>query len=146
MPIKTKGKIYKSVVRPAMLYDTECWTTNKVHENRLHVNEMKMLRWAGGVTRLDKVRNDYIRGTFKTASITDKLKEGRLRWFGHVMRREDTHTVRKVLDTPNPSRGRGRPPASWWSNVQRDLKQLSPTTTTRDRASWRRAIRRPDPN
>lgn len=85
MPIKTKGKIYKTAIRPALLYGAECWTTKKVHENQMHVNEMKMLRWAGGVTRLDKVRNEYIRGSFKVAPIHEKLKKTRLRWYGHIL-------------------------------------------------------------
>ncbi|KAL0870658.1 hypothetical protein ABMA27_005605 [Loxostege sticticalis] len=48
MPVKTKGKIYKTAVRPAMLYGAECWTALKKHEQQLHTAEMKMLRWAGG--------------------------------------------------------------------------------------------------
>ncbi|CAH2234485.1 jg1627 [Pararge aegeria aegeria] len=61
---------------------------------------MKMLRWAAGVTRLDKVRNEYIRGSYKVTHITDKLTKGRLRWYGHVMRRGDDHAVRKALALP----------------------------------------------
>ena len=146
MPIKTKGKVYKTAVRPAMLYGAECWTILKKHEQQLHVAEMKMLRWAGGVTRLDKIRNEYIRGTFKVAPITEKVQENRLRWYGHIMRRNDSYSVKTVLNITTQQRTRGRPPASWWSNVERDLKQQNLTPlTTRDRTSWRLRTRRPDP-
>ncbi|XP_063540231.1 uncharacterized protein LOC134749265 [Cydia strobilella] len=70
MPIKTKGKVYKTAVRPTAAL--------KKHEQKLHITEMKMLRWAGGVTCLDRVRNEHVRGSFKVAPITDKVKEGRL--------------------------------------------------------------------
>ncbi|XP_073967457.1 uncharacterized protein [Choristoneura fumiferana] len=80
MPMKTKGKIYKTAVRPAMTYESECWTTLKKHEEKLPTAEMKMLHWAGGVTRLDKVRNEYVRGSFKVAPVAEKLKASRLRW------------------------------------------------------------------
>ncbi|KAG7296805.1 hypothetical protein JYU34_020747 [Plutella xylostella] len=147
MPIKTKGKIYKTVVRPALMYGSECWTMKKAHEQQMHVAEMKMLRWAGGVTRLDKVRNEHIRGSFKVAPIAEKLKETRLRWFGHVMRREDDYAVKKAMHIPSQSRGRGRPPATWWSNIEKEMKAQNLTTsTTRDRISWRRSTRRPDPS
>ncbi|XP_047987151.1 uncharacterized protein LOC125227005 [Leguminivora glycinivorella] len=103
MPIKTKGKICKTAVRPALTYASECWITLKKHEHKLHINEMKMLRWAGGVTRLDKVRNEFVRGSFKVAPVADKLKENRLRWFGHINRRGDDYSVKTALNIPtNP--------------------------------------------
>jgi hypothetical protein len=59
---------------------------------------MKMLRWAGGVTLMDKVQNKHIRGSMKVTPIEEKIKEARMRWYGHVMRRDDDHIVRKTLD------------------------------------------------
>ncbi|XP_063627476.1 uncharacterized protein LOC134798981 [Cydia splendana] len=85
MPIKTKGKVYKTAVRPVLLYGSECWTVKKTHEQKAHVNEMKMLRWAGGVTRMDRVRNEHIRGSFKVAPITDKMTESRVALDGMAM-------------------------------------------------------------
>ena len=38
-------------------------------------------------TRKDKIRNEYIRGTVKVEWLGMKMREGRLRWYGHVMRR-----------------------------------------------------------
>ncbi|PIO68483.1 hypothetical protein TELCIR_09728 [Teladorsagia circumcincta] len=40
-----------------------------------------MLRWAAGVTRLDRVRNDTMRGRFGVAPIADRMREARLRCF-----------------------------------------------------------------
>ncbi|XP_063835572.1 polypeptide N-acetylgalactosaminyltransferase 1-like [Ostrinia nubilalis] len=53
MPVRIKGRVYRAAVRPAMTYGSECWPLKKQYENQLHCAEMKMLRWAGGVTRLD---------------------------------------------------------------------------------------------
>ena len=44
MPVKQTGKIYKPVVRPALLYGSETWATTRGEEARLEVNEMRMLR------------------------------------------------------------------------------------------------------
>ncbi|KAK3534932.1 hypothetical protein QTP70_002014 [Hemibagrus guttatus] len=54
-----------------------------------------MLRFSLGVTRLDRIRNEYIRGTAHVGRLGDKVREARLRWFGHVQRR-DTGTGRLV--------------------------------------------------
>jgi hypothetical protein len=51
-----------------------------------------------GVTRMDKVRNEYLRGSLKLAPITDKLKGKRLSWYRHVMRREENHVTRRVMN------------------------------------------------
>ena len=45
VPIKLKGKVYKTAVRPAMLYGIETLPVKKANENRLNVAEMKMLQW-----------------------------------------------------------------------------------------------------
>ena len=46
-----------------------------------------MLRFAIRMTRKDKIRNEYIKGTIKVERLGMKMREGRLRWYGHVMRR-----------------------------------------------------------
>ncbi|PHT60512.1 50S ribosomal protein L1, chloroplastic [Capsicum baccatum] len=48
---------------------------------------MRMLSWMCGLTIGDRVRNEIIREKVGVASVEDKIWEGRLRWFGHVMRR-----------------------------------------------------------
>ncbi|VDP22174.1 unnamed protein product [Heligmosomoides polygyrus] len=68
------------------MYGTECWPATKEVETRLSVMEMKMLRWMVGVTPMDSIRNDAIRQTFGVAPIVDKMREARLRLYGHVLR------------------------------------------------------------
>ena len=60
---RVTGKIYSRVVRPAMLYglETVALTSRQVAE--LEVAELKMLRFSLGVTRMDKIKNEYIRGS-----------------------------------------------------------------------------------
>ena len=79
---RVKGKVYKTVVRLAMMYGAETWTVKKAQEKKLDVVEMRMLRWMSGVTKLDRIRNEIIRGTQKVGEIPTKVQESRLRWSG----------------------------------------------------------------
>ena len=89
-----------------MLYGAETWATAKRHESRIEVNEMRMLRWMCGVTRKDKIRNEHIRGTTKVVQASRRITERRLKWFGHVMRMEEDHVVRRVMTKAIPGKGR----------------------------------------
>jgi hypothetical protein len=84
VPHKLKGKFYKTAIRPAMLYGTECSPTKRRHIQQLSVAEMRMLRWICGHTILDRVRNDDICDRLVVEPIEEKLIQHRLRWFGYV--------------------------------------------------------------
>lgn len=49
--------------------------------------KMKMLRWMCGNTRSDRIRNKDDRDKVGLTSVVDKMREARLRWFGHMKRR-----------------------------------------------------------
>ncbi|KAK3537499.1 hypothetical protein QTP70_012129 [Hemibagrus guttatus] len=104
---RIKGKVYRTVVRPAMLYGLETVSLRKRQESELEVAELKMLRFSLGVTRLDRIRNEYIRETAHFGRLGDKVREARLRWFGHVQRREmlpgylSTYVPPSILSHPS---------------------------------------------
>ena len=84
---------------------------------------MRMLRWMCGVTRKYMIRNEHIRGTTRVAQASKKITERRFNWYGHVMRRDGEHILRKVLRADIPGKmKRGRPKTRWKDACQRDLK------------------------
>uniref|UniRef100_A0A914WJ69 Reverse transcriptase domain-containing protein n=1 Tax=Plectus sambesii TaxID=2011161 RepID=A0A914WJ69_9BILA len=110
MPRWLKGKVYRSVVRPALLYGCECWATTKKDEQRMKTTEMRMLCWMCGLTRLDRVQNEVVRRMVGMAEITDKMQEGPIWWFGHVTCRPENY-IRNVTQKIKVEgrRPRGRP-------------------------------------
>ncbi|XP_070046785.1 uncharacterized protein [Nicotiana tomentosiformis] len=58
---KCKGKFYRAVVRPAMLYGAKRWAAKNSHTQKMKVAEMRILRWMCGHTMMDKIRNEDIR-------------------------------------------------------------------------------------
>ena len=103
---------------------------------------MRMLRWMCGVTHKGKIRNEHIRGTTRVVQASKKITERRLNWYGHVMRRDGEHILRKVLRSDIPGkRKRGQPKTSWKDACQRDLKSTGLRAGKEtDRAMWRRKI------
>ena len=69
-----------------MLYGLETVALTKRQEAEMEVAELKMLRFSLGVTRMDKIRNEYIRGTAQVGKFGEKTREARLRWYGHLRR------------------------------------------------------------
>ena len=82
-----KEKFYRTAIRPALLYSTECWAIKRHHAQKMSVAEMRMFRWMCGNTRRDKVRNEDICTEIGVGSMEEKMRENRLRWFGHVRRK-----------------------------------------------------------
>ncbi|GJZ37483.1 hypothetical protein Tco_0583674 [Tanacetum coccineum] len=70
-----------------LCYGSECWPITKAQANRVEVAELRMLRWTCGKTMVDMIPNGVFRAELDVDSIIDKMREGRLRWFGHVKRR-----------------------------------------------------------
>ena len=88
----------------------------KAQEKKLEVEEMIMLRCMCRVTKLDNIRNERIRGTTKVGKITKKVQERRLKWCGHVMRREEHYVGgRAMVMKVQGRRKRGRPKKGGWT-------------------------------
>ncbi len=85
-----------------------------------------------GHTRLDKVHNENIRENIGVVPIKDKLKEGRLRWFGHAKRKHTETPVKQVehIRLEDRKKKRGIPKLTWRRVVH----------LTQNRLEWRKQI------
>ena len=142
LPARVKGKVYSSVIRPAMVYGLETMIVTKKQVEEMEVVEMKMVRFAMGVTRKDKIRNDHIRSTIKVEWLGMKMREGRLRWYEHVMRRDQEYVGRKMMEMELPGkRRRGRPKKRFLDVVKEDMGEVgAKETDVEDRKVWRMMI------
>ena len=130
LPARVKGKVYSSVVRPAMVYGLETVVVTKKQVEEMEVAEMKMLRFAMRVTRKDKIRNEHIRSTVKVKRLGMKMRESRLRWYGHVMRRDQEYVGRKMMEIELPGKKRrGRPKRRFLDVVKEDMGEVGAKET-----------------
>ena len=111
--------------------------------SEMEVAELKMLRFSLGVTRMDKIRNEFIRGTAQVGKFGDKTRKARLRWYGHLRRKDDVYIGRRMLRMELPGkRKRGRPNRRFMDVVKEDVAEVEVTEEdTVDRNNWRRKIR-----
>ena len=126
-----------------MVHGLETVAVTKKQVEEMEVAEMKMLRFAMGVTRKDKIRNEYIRSTVKVERLGMKMREGRLRWYGHVMRRDQEYVGRKMMEMELPGkRRRGRPKRQFLDVVKEDIGKVgAKETDIEDRKMWKMMIR-----
>jgi hypothetical protein len=63
---------------------------------------------------------------YKFQDIVTVIKIQRLEWLGHIIRMNETGTVKKILEGKlEGRRGRGRPRLRWIHDVEDDLRKLS---------------------
>ena len=100
-----------------------------------------------GWTRKDRVRNTKIRSLANVEKMSVKTKQSRLRWFGHVKRRDESYIGKRVLNLEvEGKRKRGRPKGRWMDLVNAELKEMElDEEDALDRDLWKRAIYFSDP-
>ncbi|GKB21261.1 hypothetical protein Tco_0855184 [Tanacetum coccineum] len=111
----------------------------KALANRMEVAELRMIRWTCGKTILDMIPNGVYRAELEVETIINKMREGRLRWFGHVRGRPQSAPVRRVEAlVVDDMKKMGRPKLRWKDRVKLDMKDLLLSKDmTSDRNEWR---------
>ena len=123
--LKLKGKIYDACVQRVLVYGSETWAIKAEDLARLRRAERMMVRRMCGVSLKDRKRSDELLNRLGIECVENKIQRGRLRWFGHVERKEENNWVKKctrmnvigVVD-------RGAPRKTWRSCVKRDMKAM----------------------
>ena len=147
VPIRLKGGIHKAVVRLALMYGLETAPVKKAEERKLNVTEIKMLQWMLGVTRRDKVKNEYIKGSLEVIEVSRKVQEEGLWWYGHLRQRNEGHMAREAMIIELPgNRIRGKSKTRWRDRVAADMAEEGlHDGDCKKRNNWARLIRNSDP-
>lgn len=144
----TKLRLYKTIVRPIVMYGCETWPLTTKHEAMLGCFERKILRKiCGPILERDGWRirtNRELTVIFGQETLIGAIKSARLRWAGHVVRMSDDRTAKKALDRNfSGTRARGRPRKRWLDCVEEDVRKLGVTSWRNlagDRLKWRQVV------
>ena len=143
--LKLKGKIYRTCVQIVLMYGSETWPMKVEDMQRLERTERAMVRWMCGVSLKEKVRSVELLERLGIVSITELVLRHRLRWYGHVLRKEDKDCVLACMSMEVGKRvGRGRPKMGYQGSINRDMKSRGlEMWMAQDREEWSRRIMEP---
>ena len=106
---------------------------------RLRATERRMLRMICGVTLKDMVESTVIALRVGVDDLEEHLRQKRLRWFGHIARRDEEVEIKKVFELKIGWRKRGRLVKRWIDVVEEDMKKRGVVQQDAgDREGWRR--------
>ena len=93
-----KGMVYRSCVRSVMLYGIETWCLSENEMAILRMTERVMVRAMCGVKLMDKKRTEDLMELLGLETQVQMAKANAVRWYGHVLRSEDGHILRRALE------------------------------------------------
>ena len=127
VPARVKVKLYMVTVQPAISYGIETVALTKRKEAEMEVVELKMLRFSLGVTRMDKITNEYILETAQVRWFGEKTREARRWWFGYIQRKASMMMgmlveLRRMMRMELPGkRKQGRRKRRFMDSVREDM-------------------------
>ena len=140
---KTRGHVYSSCVRSAMLHASETWPLTKTNLQHLQRNDRAMIRQICSIKPEDvaRVRSSELLAKLQLEDLDLILRERRLRWFGHVSR--SSGAIRTAYDMQiDGKRGAGRPKQTWKKLTEKDCREWKLTTVDpQERSTWRSGVR-----
>ena len=124
MSLRTRGKVFNSCVRSALLHGSETWATTAPDLQWLCRNDRSMVRWICGVRDDEEVSANTLCAMLGVQEVTAALRTRRLRWYGHVARSSSCINSITSMTIPSPRR-RERPKNTWSECVKTDMKMCS---------------------
>ena len=104
--------------------------------------EMQMIRWMCGISLKDGRTNEELRRLVGVEHITTLTRSGRLRWYGHAIKKGDEDWVKKCMEyRVECRRPVGIPRNTWLDSVEADMAELEINKEdVHDRNKWRRNV------
>ena len=145
LSLNIKVRLYNALILPIATYASETWTLKESDNQKLLVFEMKCLRAILGVSLHNRLRNERIRKRLSIEkTIVERIRLRRIKWFGHVNRRNPESALYKAYRGDfSKRRPKGRPPKRWSDQIRADtgLPLRTAERQTMDREEWRRRVR-----
>ena len=111
-------------MQSVLVYGSETWATKVEDMQRLERTERMMMKWMCKVTLRDRIHTEELRERLGLDSVVEVVRKGRLRWFGHVERKNKEDYVSSCRELAVTGvRGRGRERKTWMDCVKEDMQK-----------------------
>ena len=126
-----------------MLYGSEIWPMSTENERRLKTADTRMIRMMSGPRLRERHPDRVLMAMSGVEDITDVARRRRLRWFGHIERKDEEEWVKRIwkewdVEGTCP---RGRPRLTWNKTVEKECTKLRlDPRDVHDRTAWRKAV------
>ena len=143
-PLKMKGKVYCCCVRSAILYGSETWCLKENEKAILRRTERAMVRAMCGQKIVDRKTTEEQMDMLGLKETIDRLATANgVRWYGHVLRRDDDSVLRVALNLEvSGKRKRGRPKKTWKKQVEEETEKVGlKKEDALRRDKWRDGVR-----
>ena len=125
---KTKIRLYKTLVKPVLMYGCETWKMNEGDAKKIDVFQNRCLRRIMKIKWQDKVTNKELLERANVVKLSEEVRRRRWRFIGHILRQQpDNDCVTALTWTPEGKRKIGRPKTTWRRTVEKE----------RSRAGWK---------
>lgn len=140
-------RIYQTVVLSTLLYEysSETWTVLEKDLNTLNAFHLKSLRTICRVNWEEMVPNEEILKRTNMMSVTNLIRQRRMRWAGHLSRMNADRTPQQVAfgELGIGKRPQQKPKKRWTDLLKRDVKEtnIDPNqwrSVAENRKEWRK--------
>jgi len=108
-----------------VLHGSETWPVRKENLVAFQRAELRMVRWMCGFKRKDSLPSKELRERLGIDDIALVLQQNRLRWYGHVLRKDDDWVKKCMEYEVEGPRPRGSPKRTWREVVKEDCQHVN---------------------
>ena len=94
---RTKVRLYKTLVKPVLMYGCETWKMNKSDENKIDVFHSRCLRRIFKIRWQERITNKEVLKMAEMENLSEGVRKRRWKFIGHIMRKEPSNDCRTAL-------------------------------------------------
>ena len=121
---RAKIRLYKTLVKPVLMYGWETWKMTEGDAKRIDVFQNRCQRRIMKIKWQDKISNRELLKRANVERLSEEVRRRRWRFIGHILRKQpDNDCVTTLTWTPEGKRKRGRPKTTWRRTVEKERSE-----------------------
>ena len=141
---KAKIRLYRTLVKPVLMYGCEIRKMNEGDAKKTDVFQNRCLKRTMKIKWHDKISNRELLERANVGRLSEEVRRRRWRFIGHILRQQpDNDCVTALTWTPEGKRKRGQPKTSWRRTVEKESSKAEwqswreVRTAAQDRNRWK---------